>query len=217
MKDNLKKIFNKDNLKGFFKETIETIVFVVVMVIIIRFFIGEIRWIPSSSMEPTLTKGDRLFVERYSRFFKSPKRGDVIVFYPPMEEIRKGKLATFERLTGFFCKDIAYIKRIVGMPKDKVELKRLDVGKYIVLINDKPLDEPYILSEDDYIDCKDGMFCGPMTVPDGNFFMLGDNRGNSQDSRFWGYLPAERVIGRATFVFWPLNHLKMLSFRHNES
>ena len=89
----------KSKIKPAIRETIETIVFVVVMVIIIRFFIGEIRWIPSGSMKPTLLEGDRIFVERVSRFFATPKRGDIMVFYPPSEPLKKTPMAVFERLT----------------------------------------------------------------------------------------------------------------------
>ena len=70
----------KEKIIGAIKETVETVVFVVVMVVIIRFFIGEIRWIPSASMHPTLIEGDRIFVERFSRFYSEPKRGDIMVF-----------------------------------------------------------------------------------------------------------------------------------------
>lgn len=197
----------KEKVIAAIKETVETIVFVVVMVVIIRFFIGEIRWIPSASMHPTLIEGDRIFVERFSRFFSSPKRGDIIVFYPPDTDIKTDPLSVMERLTGFFCKDIAYIKRVIGIPGDTLEIKEFLNGKFQVYINDKPIDEPYIMSPDDYIPCSDGMFCGPMKIPAGNYFMMGDNRGNSQDSRFWGFLPEERVIGKAVFLFWPLNRL----------
>ena len=200
----LKKIFSRENIKGALKESIETIVFVVVMVIIIRFFIGEIRWIPSSSMEPTLTVGDRLFIERVSRFYKKPTRGDIVVFYPPMTQLQNTPLKVFQRLTGFFCKDIAYIKRIVAKGGDKV-------NKYKVIVNGKELKEDYILNDFDYIECNDDMYCGPMTVPEGHYFLLGDNRGNSQDSRFWGFLKEDRVIGRAIVIFWPLNRLRMLN------
>ena len=86
------------------REIIETIVFVVVMVIIIRFFIGEIRWIPSASMRPTLIEGDRIIVERFSRFYSSPKRGDVMVFYPPFEKLKNTPWKLFSRLTGFGAK-----------------------------------------------------------------------------------------------------------------
>lgn len=207
----LKKIFSSKNLKGALKESIETIVFVVVMVIIIRFFIGEIRWIPSSSMEPTLTVGDRLFIERATRFYKKPTRGDIVVFYPPMTQLQNTPLKVFQRLTGFFCKDIAYIKRIVAKGGDKVEVKKVKDNKYKVVVNGKELKEDYILNDFDYIECNDEMYCGPMTVPEGHYFLLGDNRGNSQDSRFWGFLKEDRVIGRAIVIFWPLNRLRMLN------
>lgn len=201
------KIDKKKIIAGL-KETVETVVFVVVMVIIIRFFIGEIRWIPSASMHPTLIEGDRIFVERFSRFYKSPERGDIMVFYPPSEEIKTDFLSIFKRLTGFFCKDIAYIKRVVGVPGDKLEIKEHVNGKFEVYINDEPLNEPYILSDEDYIPCSAEMYCGPMTIPDGQYFMMGDNRGNSQDSRFWGFLPEERFIGKAVFFFWPPTRMK---------
>ena len=73
--------------KEILKEIIDTIVFVIVAIIIIRFFIGEIRWIPSASMKPTLVEGDRVFVERVSRLYSEPKRGDIMVFYPPQEHL----------------------------------------------------------------------------------------------------------------------------------
>ena len=197
------------NLKAKFiaglKETVETIVFVVIMVIIIRFFIGEIRWIPSASMHPTLIEKDRIFVERFSRFFSDPQRGDIIVFYPPETELKTDAISVLARLTGFGCKDIAYIKRVIGMPGDEFEIKELVNGEHKVYINDEPINEPYIMSSDDYISCTAGMYCGPMTIPEGQSFMMGDNRGNSQDSRFWGLLPRERVIGKAIFRFWPIH------------
>ena len=116
LKEKFKNFYKKN--KPAIKETVETVVFVIVMVIIIRFFVGEIRWIPSGSMRPTLIEGDRIFVERFSRFYSTPRRGDIMVFYPPFEQLKNTPLRVFARLTGFFCKDIAYIKRVVGMPGD---------------------------------------------------------------------------------------------------
>lgn len=194
-------------------EIIETIVFIVVMVIIIRFFVGEIRWIPSGSMHPTLLEGDRIFVDRASRFKTTPQRGDIMVFYPPSEQLKNTPWKLFARLTGFFCKDIAYIKRVVGMPGDKFELKSDENGKYTVYINDKPLDEPYIQSPYDYPPCTEAMVCGPVKIPAKHYFMMGDNRGNSQDSRYWGFLPEDRFIGKAVFVFWPFNRSKSLKLK----
>ena len=194
----------------FWKECIETVFFVIVAVIIIRFFIGEIRWIPSGSMEPTLQVKDRIFVERVTRFYATPKRGDVMIFYPPFVELDNTFAGVFKRLSGFFCKDIAYIKRVIGLPGEKIEIKHYPDGRSFVYINDRRLDEEYIMSEYDYHKCNENMFCGPFIIPEGEYFMMGDNRGNSQDSRFWGTLPQERFIGRAVFTFWPLNHLNVL-------
>lgn len=192
------------------KETIETVVFVVVAVIIIRFFIGELRWIPSGSMHPTLIEQDRVFVEKVTKWFRPLQMGDIIVFYPPSEQLINNPWTVFARLTGIFCKDIAYIKRIIGLPGDKFEIKQEKSGESFVYINDKKLDEPYILSTYNWTECIEGLMCGPFIIPEGNYFMMGDNRGNSQDSRFWGFLPEKRVIGRTIFLFWPFDRVKKL-------
>ena len=160
-------------------------------------------------MHPTLIEGDRLFVEKLSKPVRKPERGDILVFYPPDEILRKDFFSILSRLTGILCKDIAFIKRVVGLPGDKLEVRPED-GQYFVYINDKKLNEPYILSKTDWMPCRDDMYCGPLTVPENNYFMMGDNRGNSQDSRFWGFLPENRIIGRAIFVFWPLSRTKGL-------
>lgn len=204
--EKLKKYLNNETLKAFLKELIETAVFVIVMVIIIRFFVGEIRWIPSASMRPTLLEGDRLFVERFSRFYKAPDRGDILVFYPPHETLKNNFGSIFARLTGIFCKDVAYIKRVVGVPGDVINIKRENNESY-VYINGKKLAEPYVkdVTDKDYVCNKATDFCEEVIVPSNSYFMMGDNRGNSQDSRYWGFLPKERIIGRAVFIFWPIN------------
>ena len=212
-------MIDKEQLKANFKELIDTIVFVIVAVIIIRFFIAELRWIPSGSMRPTLLEGDRIVVEKLTKlpniiknqkFGNEPKRGDVMIFYPPFVKLKTDPLSVFSRLTGFFCKDIAYIKRVIGLPGEKFEVKKASNGAYHVYINDKRLDEEYIMSEYDYHVCKENMYCGPFIIPQDNYFMMGDNRGNSQDSRFWGTLHKDRFIGRAVFTFWPLNRLGII-------
>lgn len=197
-------------VKAFLGEVVDTIVFVVVMVIMIRYFIGEIRWIPSLSMYPTLDIKDRIFVERYSRFYDSPKRGDIMIFYPPSTKLSYDGWSVFKRLTGFWCTDDAYVKRLIGLPGDKYEIKPDDDGIYHVYINDQVLEEDYVKS--DYSECDFEMNCGPSIIPDNQYLMLGDNRGNSQDSRYWGLLPKDRFIGRATFRFWPLN--RITRFQH---
>ena len=200
------------NLKAIFKEFMETIVFVLVAVILIRFFIGELRWIPSSSMYPTMIEGDRIFVEKVTKPFVEPKRGDVVVFYPPDEVLKTDFLSVMARLTGVLCKDIAYIKRIIGTPGDTLEIKK-EGDNYFVFINGKKEEEPYILSQTDWIPCRDDMYCGPIKIPEDKYFMMGDNRGNSQDSRFWGLLPKENIIGHAVFKFWPIQRIGFIKYK----
>lgn len=192
------------------KEWFETIIFVFVAVILIRYFLCEIRWIPSGSMKPTLLEGDRIVVERVTRFYRKPQRGDILVFYPPFTKINNSLLGIIARRTGIACRDVAFIKRVVGLPGEKIEIKRYADGKNAVLINDKPLDEPYILDKYESIPCSMTMYCGPMIIPEGMYFMMGDNRANSEDSRFWGFLPEGRIVGRTVFRFWPLNRIKAL-------
>lgn len=213
-------MINKEQFKANCKELVDTVVFVVVAVIIIRFFVAELRWIPSGSMRPTLIEGDRIVVEKITKFpnviknhkFENePKRGDVMIFYPPFVKLKTDVWSVFSRLTGFFCKDVAYIKRVIGLPGEKFEIKKDSNGAYYVYINDIQLEEEYIMSEYDYHICKENMYCGPFIIPDDNYFMMGDNRGNSQDSRFWGTLPKDRFIGRAVFTFWPLSRLGIIN------
>ncbi len=193
-----------NKLISIIKEVLDTAFFVIIMLIIIKFFFFELRWIPSTSMVPTLQIKDRLVVERYSRFYTTPKRGQIMVFYPPDVTLPTDAWSLFARYTGILCKDIAYIKRVIGIPGDKLEIKiSPTTGEYAVFINDKQIDEPYV-NEGSYTPCDENTFCGSMTIPEGQYFMMGDNRGNSADSRFWGLLPQDRFIGRAVYLFWPI-------------
>lgn len=198
------------------KETLSTIIFVIVCVILIRYFIGELRWIPSGSMRPTILERDRVFVEKLNFPTKKEiKRGDIIVFYPPEVKLLKTPWAVFARLSGIMCKDVAFIKRVIGMPNEKFEVKfDENNAEYRVYINDKPLNEPYIISKQNWTPCSNQMYCGPFIIPDGHYFMMGDNRGNSQDSRFWGFLPQDRIIGRANFMFWPISRINVLKDKY---
>ena len=203
---------NEKKKKNVIKDIFETILFVLIAVILIRFYVGELRWIPSTSMVPTFLVGDRLFVEKVSKPFRQVQRGDVLVFYPPDEVLKSDFKSVLSRLTGVMCKDIAYIKRVVGMPNDTFEIKK-EKDKFFVYINGKKEFEPYIKSEKRWMDCTADMYCGPFVIPEGNYFMMGDNRGNSQDSRFWGFLPEENIIGRAVFKFWPLERAGQIEYK----
>jgi len=199
------------------KEIVGTIVFVLVSVILIRYFLGELRWIPSGSMRPTILEKDRVFVEKLDFPKKEIKRGDILVFYPPEVVLKNDVISVFSRLSGIFCKDIAYIKRAIGMPNDKFEIKYDEIkNQYRVFINDVALNEPYVISKSEWSPCNEKMYCGPFIIPNGHYFMMGDNRGNSQDSRFWGFLDEKRIIGRANFMFWPISRINILNDKYIE-
>ncbi|MFM7437292.1 MAG: signal peptidase I [Snowella sp.] len=145
----------------------------------IRTFIAEARYIPASSMEPTLKISDRVIINKLDYNFEAPKRGDIIVFNPT------------EALKERNFKD-AFIKRIIGVPDDTVEVKDRKV-----YVNEKVLEESYIAEPPDY------QF-GPVKVPPNSYLVLGDNRNNSYDSHYWGFVPKDLIIGKATKIFWPL-------------
>ncbi len=161
-------------------EGLKTIGVSIVLALGIRTFVAEARYIPSGSMLPTLEINDRLIIEKITYLFHDPQRGDIIVFMPP------------EKLGESSFKD-AFIKRVIGLPGETIEVRN---GK--VLINGNPLPENYIESPPDYQ-------WGPETVSPNSFLVLGDNRNNSFDSHFWGYVPRQNIIGRAAVRFWPPN------------
>ncbi len=163
-------------------ELLKTLVSAGVLAIGIRACVAEARFIPSESMLPTLAIDDRLIVEKISYRFRQPERGDVIVF-SPTDALREQNYKE------------AFIKRVIGLPGDVVEVKDGDV-----YINDQQLSENYILNEPNYQ-------YGPIEVPEGEYLVLGDNRNNSYDSHYWGFVPLENVIGRATVRFWPPSRL----------
>lgn len=129
--------------------------------------------VEGSSMEPNLHNGQRLLINKIA--YSNPQRGDIIIFPPP-------HVAN---------PDKDFIKRIIGLPGELVEIK-----DGIVYINGSPLDEPYI--EDNA-----GINLALTVVPDGEYFVLGDNRGNSQDSRFGWTVPGEDIVGKAWLSIWP--------------
>jgi signal peptidase I len=158
----------------------------------IRTFVAEARYIPSRSMVPTLQVDDRLIVDKVSYHFKQPQRGDIVVFMPPEEA---SVVCTGPRAQAASTSKDAYIKRIVALPGEKVEVRQ---GK--VFINNEPLKEDYLEEVPDYQ-------YGPRVVADNSYLVLGDNRNNSCDSHYWGFVPRENIIGRAIVRFWPLGRL----------
>lgn len=165
-------------------ENIQILAIALGLAIMIRLVIAEPRYIPSDSMLPTLQIGDRVVVEKVSYRFHHPKRGDIIVFDPP------ALLQEFG-----YTIDQAFIKRVIGEPGQTIQIQN---GK--VYLDNEPLQEPYIAAPPNYS-------LPPLTIPEGQYFVMGDNRNNSNDSHVWGFLPEENIIGRAVFRFWPLPNI----------
>lgn len=156
-----------------------------IIALVIKTFLLQAFFIPSSSMVSTLNIGDRVLVNKLSYRLHEVNRGDIIVFERPEGE------ADSE------IQDL--IKRVIGLPGDTVEGQN---GQ--VLINGEPLDEPYL---------DEGVTTGdfdPVEVPEGHLFMMGDNRGDSRDSRFFGPIAEETIVGRAFFRVWPLGDISTL-------
>ena len=164
--------------------------------------------IPSESMEPTLDIGQRVLVSRVTYDVGEPHRKDVVVFHPPVgaEEnsecgVPHSPLSACPQPTTK-SSSINFIKRIIGLPGDRITIKD---GHPV--INGKPLQESYALP------CGGAPACNlpkPITVPRGHYFMMGDNRGASDDSRFWGPVPRDWLIGEAFFTYWPPNRVGTL-------
>jgi signal peptidase I len=163
-------------------ELVKTLLSAAVLAFGIRSCVAEARFIPSESMLPTLEIDDRLIIEKISYRFRKPERGDVVVF-SPTEALQEQNYRE------------AFIKRVIGLPGDVVEVKD---GK--VYVNSQQLTEKYILDAPNYN-------YGPIKVPSDRYLVFGDNRNNSYDSRYWGFVPLENLIGRAAIRFWPLDRL----------
>ncbi|HTD48559.1 MAG TPA: signal peptidase I [bacterium] len=156
-------------------ETLDACLFAALLSLVIITFVVQAFYIPSGSMEPTLMVDDRILVAKFVYRFEPVHRGDVIVFRYPLNPQRD------------------FVKRVIGLPGDRVQLK--DGVVHL---------ESTVLSEKGYTIKPDFGNYGPVTVPASQYFVLGDNRNNSEDSRFFGYVPRGNVIGKAVFIYWPL-------------
>ncbi|NMG08398.1 signal peptidase I [Brasilonema sp. UFV-L1] len=184
-------------------ELSRTVILSIVLALGIRTFVAEARWIPSGSMEPTLhgdpnqLEADKIIVDKLSYRFSEPKRGDIVVF-SPTKELQKEQFQD------------AFIKRVIGLPGEKVELKN---GQ--VYINNQPLPESKYLAQKQRTAVMDVCISGqqpsflaqPVTIPADSYLVLGDNRKSSYDSRCWGVVPRENIIGRAIVRFWPVQRI----------
>jgi len=171
--------------KSVFREYFESLIVAVILALFVRTWVFQAFKIPTGSMEPNLLVGDHLIVNKMT--FSSVHRGDVVVFKFPKEPERD------------------FIKRVIGLPGDKIELKRKTV-----YVNGQALTEPYAhflespRAETDPVSDDVRQDYGPVTVPSDQYFMMGDNRDNSEDSRYWGFLPMSYVKGKAEFMYFSL-------------
>lgn len=185
--------------KSVYREYFESLVVAVILALFIRTFVVQAFKIPTGSMETNLLIGDHLLV---NKVIYSPSGGAWERAILPKKPIQRGHVVVFK-----FPEDPArdFIKRVIGLPGETVEIR-----SKTVFINGKPLDEPYARflepplrpGDPDYgfHDNKDNW--GPQVVPAGQLLVLGDNRDNSRDGRFWGFLPEDQVKGRALLVYW---------------
>ncbi|MFN2503287.1 MAG: signal peptidase I [Acidimicrobiales bacterium] len=153
-----------------------------VVAFVVKTFLIQAFYIPSGSMLPTLQEQDRILVNKLSYDLHDVKRGDIVVFESPAQA--DGQI-----------KDL--VKRVIGLPGETVEARE---GR--ILINGQPIDEGYL---------GEGITTGdmePQKVPPDHYWVMGDNRGNSKDSRFFGAIDEDLIIGRAFVRVWPINHFR---------
>jgi signal peptidase I len=180
------------------REYFESIAIAVILALFIRTFVVQAFKIPTGSMENNLLIGDHLLV---NKFVFGPRATGLEEAILPMREIGRGDVVVFK-----FPQEPErdFIKRVIGLPGETLELKHKKV-----YVNGTPLDEPYVHflvppsaegQEVAPFDLRESY--GPVTVPEGQYFVMGDNRDNSQDSRWWGYLPRDLVKGKALMIYW---------------
>jgi signal peptidase I len=185
------------------REYFESICVAVILALFVRTFVVQAFKIPTGSMENNLLIGDHLLV---NKFVFAPTLTAAEQLLLPIDPIRRGDIIVFK-----YPEDPErdFIKRVIGLPGETIELRNKKVH-----INGKPIDEPYVHylfppeesgpGAPDFTSFDVRSSYGPVTVPEGHYFMMGDNRDNSQDSRYWGFMPRSYVKGKALFVYFSL-------------
>jgi signal peptidase I len=185
------------------REYFESICVAVILALFVRTFVVQAFKIPTGSMENNLLIGDHLLV---NKFVFAPTLSSLERSLLPIDPIERGDVIVFKYPEQ---PDRDFIKRVIGLPGETIEMRNKKV-----YINGQPLDEPYvhfIFPPDDAAsdattitlhDVDPTRSYGPVTVPDRHYFMMGDNRDNSQDSRYWGFMPEDYVKGKALFVYF---------------
>jgi signal peptidase I len=195
--------------RGAFVELVVIVALAIGLALLIQAFIVKPYQIPSGSMEPTLDIGQRVLVDRVSYHFGDPEIGDIVVFHPPEGAISGNPQCGAQTNGDEACpqpvdqeSDTNFIKRIVAEPGDTLSIRD---GHPVV--NGVEAKEPFIRP------CGGGPSCNmpkTITIPPNDYFMMGDNRGSSDDSRFWGPVPRDWIIGEAFFTYWPPDRVGFL-------
>jgi signal peptidase I len=187
-------VSSEQKKKSVVREYAEAIGIAILLALFIRTFVVQAFKIPSGSMLPTLQIGDHLLVNKFIYGIRLPFAGTLLV---PIKEPKRGDIIVFR-----FPRDRStdYIKRVVGLPGDKFEIR-----DKTLLINDHQIDDPhahYTSAEvlPGGLSPKDNL--GPIVVPPDKYFVMGDNRDNSSDSRFWGFVDEADILGKAMIIYW---------------
>jgi signal peptidase I len=186
--------FKKSTIREYF----ESILIAVILALFVRTWVFQAFKIPTGSMENNLLVGDHLVV---NKFVFAPTATSLERATLPVDQVKRGDVVVFK-----YPQDPArdFIKRVIGLPGERIEIRRK-----VVHVNERPLDEPYVHflvpaseegSEVTPSDVREAF--GPVTVPPDQYFVMGDNRDNSQDSRYWGFLPRDFIKGRALVIYW---------------
>ena len=182
VKSIFKSIFNREN--------VEVVVTAVILALIIRTFVVQAFKIPTGSMRPTLIEGDRILVNKFIYRFKTPKRGDIIVFKYP-EDTKKD-----------------FIKRLIALGGETVHIIDGNIWVDGALVQEpKKIPQTYYYNKPGTLYGEEDM---TIRVPEDNFFVLGDNSASSRDSRYWGFVPKKYLVGKAFLLYWPLTRIRIL-------
>lgn len=196
----MKKFFESEKWNYWWEEWVKPILIAAVLALFIRTFIIQPFKIPSSSMFPTLKPGDRIFVSKFIYGAKipftdlrlpkvrDPHTGDIVVFLSPVEKKK------------------FLVKRFIASGGDTVEIKDKDIYINGKIVDINPIDRIEYFNRGQY-----GAEGETISVPEGEFFVLGDNSANSLDSRYWGFAPVKNLVGKAFVIHWPIKRIRLLN------
>jgi len=180
--------------KSIFREYAEAVIIALVLALFIRTFIVQAFKIPSGSMIPTLLIGDHILVNKFIYGVKNPFTGQVLI---PVKDVERKDVIVFQYPVN---PDQDFIKRVIGLPGDQIKIvdKQVYVNGERFVVDSAVFQNPVIYPAD--MQPRDNL--GPLTVPSDSYFVMGDNRDNSLDSRFWGFVPAANIRGKAFIIYW---------------